>query len=170
MTNLDRGIKMNPKVLEILDHALQVAEKADKPQQDTICALVELVHSIVEQKLSTIRKRISRDGMTIEEAITTPPMKKTLEMDEVLSVEELQLSLSKSAYLLNVNPSTLYHFINKHSITWRGKGQCFKHGQVNPQSNKQRAIAAGISHNTVLGRMARRGISFDEALSMGGVK
>ena len=68
---------MNPKVLEILDHALQVAEKSDKPQQDTICALVELVHSIVEQKLSTLRKRISRDGMTIEEAITTPPMKKT---------------------------------------------------------------------------------------------
>jgi len=170
MTNLDRGIKMNPKVLEILDHALTVAEKSDKPQQDTICALVELVHSIVEQKLSTLRKRISRDGMTIEEAITTPTMKKTLEMDEVLSVEELQLSLSKSAYLLNVNPSTLYHFINKHSITWRGKGQCFKHGQVNPNSNQQRSKAAGISHNTVLGRMVRKGISFDEALSMGGVK
>ena len=164
---------MNPKVLEILDHALQVAEKSDKPQQDTICALVELVHSIVEQKLSTIRKRISRDGMTIEEAITTPPMKKTkktLAMDDVLQIEQLQLSLSKSAYLLNVNPSTLYHFINKHSITWRGKGQCFKHGQVNPQSNKQRAIAAGLKPNTVLGRMVRKGISFDEALSMGGTK
>jgi len=161
---------MNPKVTEILDHALTVAEKSDKPQQATICALVELVHSIVEQKLSTIRKRISRDGMTIEEAITTPTMKKTLEMDEVLQIEQLQLSLSKSAYLLNVNPSTLYHFINKHSITWRGKGQCYKRGEVNPQSNKQRAIAAGISHNTVLGRMVRRGISFDEALAMGGVK
>ena len=161
---------MNPKVTEILDHALTVAEKSDKPQQDTICALVELVHSIVEQKLSTLRKRISRDGMTIEEAITTPPMKKTLEMDEVLSVEELQLSLSKSAYLLNVNPSTLYHFINKHSITWRGKGQCFRRGEVNPQSNKQRAIAAGLKPNTVIGRMVRKGISFDEALAGGGVK
>lgn len=164
---------INPKVLEILDHALTVAEKSAKPQSDTICALVELVHSIVEQKLSTLRKRINRDGMTIEEAITTPPMKKTkktLAIDDVLQIEQLQLSLSKSAYLLNVNPSTLYHFINKHSITWRGKGQCFKHGEVNPNSNKQRAIAAGISHNTILGRMARRGISFDEALAVGCVK
>ena len=161
---------MNPKVLEILDHALQVAEKSDKPQQDTICALVELVHSIVEQKLSTIRKRVSRDGMTPEQAITKPPMKKTLEMDEVLSVEELKLSISKSAYLLGVSVGALYHFINCHNIKWRGKGQCFRHGEVNPNSNQQRSKAAGISHNTVLGRMVRKGISFDEALAMGGTK
>lgn len=164
---------INHKVLEILDHALQVAEKSEKPQSDTICALVELVHSIVEQKLSTIRKRISRDGMTLEEAITTPLLKKTkktLAMNEVLQVEQLKLSLSKSAYLLGVNPSSLNHFIDKHGIEWRGKSYCTHRGEVNPNSNQQRSKAAGISHNTILGRMARRGISFDEALAMGGVK
>lgn len=161
---------INPKVLEILDHAVMVAEKSAKPQQDTICALVELVHSIVEQKASTLRKRISRDGMTPEEAITTPTMKKTLEMGDVLQVEQFGLSLAKSAYLLDVNPSTLYHFINRHGIEWRGKQPCYKRGEVNPNSNKQRAITAGLKPNTVIGRMVRRGISFDEALNMGGVK
>ena len=160
---------INPKVLEILDRALQVAEKSDKPQQDVICDLVELVHLIVEQKTSTLRKRVS-NGMTPEESITTPLKRKILTMDEVLQVEEIKLSISKSAYLLDVNPSSLNHFINKHGIKWRGKSYCFSRGDVNPNSNQQRSKAAGISHNTILGRMARRGISFDEALALGGVK
>ena len=40
---------MNPKVLSILDNALEVAEKSDKPQKETICALVQLVNMYDEE-------------------------------------------------------------------------------------------------------------------------
>ena len=35
---------MNSKVLAILDNALEIAEMSDKPQKETICALVQLVN------------------------------------------------------------------------------------------------------------------------------
>ena len=87
-----------------------------------------------------------------------------------MDVEALQLSINRSAIVLGVTPEILYYFINKHKIEWRGKGYCFKRGETNPNSDRQRALSAGIKPNTVMYRMLRRGISFDEALAGGGVK
>ena len=169
MTNLDRGIKMNPKVLEILDHALQVAEKSDKPQQDTICALVELVHFLANES-KVVALSSSQHYERIKSDMVQKKTKPTLTMDKVMDVEKLGLSINRSAIVLGVTPDKLYYFINQHGIEWRGKGQCFRRGEINPQSNNQRALSAGLKPNTVMYRMLRRGISFDEALAMGGVK
>ena len=160
---------MNPKVLEILDHALQVAEKSDKPQQDTICALVELVHFLANES-KVVALSSNQHYERIKSDMVQKETKPTLDMDKVLDIEKLGLSINRSAIVLGVTPEKLYYFINQHGIEWRGKGQCFRRGEVNPQSNKQRAIAAGIKPNTVIGRMVRKGLSFDEALAMGGVK
>jgi len=160
---------MNPKVLEILDHALQVAEKSDKPQQDTICALVELVHFLANES-KVVALSSNQHYERIKSDMVQKETKPTLDMDKVLDIEKLGLSINRSAIVLGVTPEKLYYFINQHGIEWRGKKPCYKRGEINPQSNKQRAIAAGIKPNTVIGRMVRKGISFNEALSMGGVK
>ena len=169
MTNLDRGIKMNPKVTEILDHALQVAEKSDKPQQDTICALVELVHFLANES-KVVALSSNQHYERIKSDMVQKEIKPTLDMDKVLDIEKLGLSINRSAIVLGVTPEKLYYFINQHGIEWRGKGQCFKRGETNPNSDRQRALSAGLKPNTVMYRMLRRGISFDEALAMGGVK
>ena len=160
---------ITPKVLEILDHALQVAEKSDKPQQDTICALVELVHFLANES-KVVALSSSQHYERIESDMVQKETKPTLDMDKVLDIEKLGLSINRSALVLGINSTNLWYFIKKHGIEWRGKGQCFRRGEVNPQSNKQRAIAAGIKPNTVICRMVRKGLSFDEALAMGGVK
>ena len=160
---------MNPKVLEILDHALQVAEKSDKPQQDTIFALVELVHFLANES-KVVALSSSQHYERIKSDMVQKEIKLELDLNSVMDVEKLGLSINRSAIVLGVTTEKLYYFINKYGIEWRGKGYCHKRGEVNPQSNKQRAIAAGLKPNTVIGRMARRGISFDEALAMGGVK
>lgn len=158
---------INPKVLEILNQALLVAEKSDKPQQDTICALVELVHFLADESFPVVassRKRYKH----IKSDMVQPPAELTLE--KVMEIEAHGLSISKSAYLLNVNPATLCYFINSHRLDWRGKHPCYKRGETNPNSNKQRAIAAGLKYNTVIYRMLRKGISFDEALALGAAR
>ena len=160
---------MNPKVLEILDHALQVAEKSDKPQQDTIFALVELVHFLANES-KVVALSSSQHYERIKSDMVQKEIKLELDLNSVMDVEKLGLSLNRSALLLKTDSATLARFIESNSITWRGKQPCYKRGEVNPQSNKQRAIAAGLKPNTVIGRMVRKGISFDEALSMGGVK
>ncbi len=160
---------MNPKVLEILDHAMQVAEKSDKPQQDTICALVELVHFLANES-KVVALSSSQHYERIKSDMVQKKTNPTLDMDKVMDVEKLGLSINRSAIVLGVTPEILYYFINKHSITWRGKGYCFKRGETNPNSDRQRALSAGIKPNTVMYRMLRRGISFDEALAWGGVK
>lgn len=62
---------MNSKVLAILDNALEVADKSDKPQKETICALVQLVNMYDEvgglcdddiKQLALNYARILRDG------------------------------------------------------------------------------------------------------------
>ena len=160
---------MNPKVLEILDHALTVAEKSDKPQQATICALVELVHFLANES-KVVALSSSQHYERIKSDMVQKKTNPTLDMDKVMDVEKLGLSINRSAIVLGVTPEILYYFINKHKIEWRGKGYCFKRGETNPNSDRQRALSAGIKPNTVMYRMLRRGISFDEALSMGGVK
>ena len=159
---------INPKVLEILDHALQVAEKSDKPQQNTICALVELVHFLANE--SKVVASSSQHYERIKSDMVQKKTNPTLDLNSVMEVEALQLSINRSAIVLGVTPEILYYFINKHKIEWRGKSYCFKRGETNPNSNNQRAMAAGLKPNTVMYRMLRHGISFDEALAMGAVK
>jgi hypothetical protein len=62
---------MNSKVLAILDNALEVADKSDKPQKETICALVQLVNMYDEEgglcdtelkELALNYARILKDG------------------------------------------------------------------------------------------------------------
>lgn len=62
---------MNSKVLAILDNALEVADKSDKPQKETICALVQLVNMYDEvgglcdselKELALNYARILKDG------------------------------------------------------------------------------------------------------------
>lgn len=160
---------MNPKVLEILDHALTVAEKSAKPQQDTICALVELVHFLANES-KVVALSSSQHYERIKSDMVQKKTKPTLDMDSVMDVEKLGLSINRSAIVLSVTPDKLYYFINQHGIEWRGKGYCFKRGETNPNSNNQRAMTAGLKPNTVMYRMLRHGISFDEALAMGAVK
>jgi len=160
---------INPKVLEILDRALQVAEKSDKPQQDTICALVELVHFLANES-KVVALSSSQHYERIKSDMVQKKTNPTLDMDKVMDVEKLGLSINRSAIVLGVTPDKLYYFINQHGIEWRGKGYCFKRGETNPNSDRQRALAAGLKPNTVMYRMLRRGISFDEALAMGAVK
>jgi hypothetical protein len=62
---------MKSKVLAILDNALEVADKSDKPQKETICALVQLVNMYEEvgglcdtelKELALNYARILKDG------------------------------------------------------------------------------------------------------------
>ena len=61
---------MNSKVLAILDNALEIAEMSDKPQKETICALVQLVNMYDEgglcdselKELALNYARILKDG------------------------------------------------------------------------------------------------------------
>ncbi len=111
---------MNPKVTEILDHALTVAEKSDKPQQATICALVELVHFLANES-KVVALSSSQHYERIKSDMVQKKTNPTLDMDKVMDVEKLGLSINRSAIVLGVTPEILYYFINKHKIEWRGK-------------------------------------------------
>ena len=91
---------------------------------------------------------------------------KKLTIPKVLEVEAHGLSITSSAFLLNVTAPTLHAFIKRHNIQWRGKGFNYKKGEVNPNSNFQKAKALGICNMTIHKRMERHGISFDEAVAM----
>ena len=112
----------------------------------------------------TIKKRIA-SGMTPEQAETLPlQWVKNLTIPKVLEIESHGISITSSAILLDVNPQTLHAFIKRHNIQWRGKGYNFKKGEVNPDSNYQRAKALGFSHMTVYKRMEISGCTFEEAV------
>ena len=114
----------------------------------------------------TIRKRIEK-GMTPEQAATMPlQLVKKLTIQKVLEVEAHGISITSSAILLDVNPQTLHAFIKRHNIQWRGKGFNYKKGEVNPNSNFQKAKALGICNMTIQKRMERNWISFEEAAAI----
>ena len=114
----------------------------------------------------TIKKRIA-SGMTPEQAETLPlQWVKNLTIKKVLEIESHGISITSSAILLDVNPQTLHAFIKRHNIQWRGKGYNFKKGEVNPNSNFQRAKALGLCNMTIQKRMERNWISFEEAAAM----
>lgn len=114
----------------------------------------------------TIKKRIDR-GMTPEQAATLPlQWERKLTKEKVLEMEANRLSITSSAYLLNVTAQTLHAFIKRNKIEWRGKGFNYKKGEVNPKSDYQKAKSLGICHMTIHKRMERHGISFDEAVAM----
>lgn len=46
-----------------------------------------------------------------------------LEMDRVMAVEPLGLSINRSAYMLGCTCASLSGFITRHKINWRGKGR-----------------------------------------------
>jgi len=83
-----------------------------------------------------------------------------LNLKDVLEVEEHELSIGKSAYLLDVAVTTLARFIRDNRIVWRGK----KRFGYNPYSNNQLILASGIPSSTVYGRMAS-GLTLHEALN-----
>ena len=89
-----------------------------------------------------------------------------LTIPKVLEVEANGLSITSSAFLLNVTAQTLHAFIKRNKIEWRGKGFNYKKGEVNPNSNFQKAKALGVCNMTIQRRMERNWISFDEAVAM----
>jgi len=87
-------------------------------------------------------------------------MPKKLTLECVLEVEKHGLSISKSAYLLDVAVATLARYIRDNRIVWRGK----KRFGYNPYSNNQLILASGVPSSTVYERMAR-GLTLHEALN-----
>jgi len=87
-------------------------------------------------------------------------MPKKLTLERVLEVEKHGLSISKSAYLLDVAVATLARFVRDNRIVWRGK----KRFGYNPYSNNQLILASGVPSSTVYERMAR-GLTLHEALN-----
>ena len=87
-------------------------------------------------------------------------MPKKLTLERVLEVEKHGLSISKSAYLLDVAVATLARFVRDNRIVWRGK----KRFGFNPYSNNQLILASGVPSSTVYERMAR-GLTLHEALN-----
>lgn len=121
---LTKGIKkmINPKVLEILDHSLIIAEKSEKPQQDTICALVELVHFLANES-KVVALSSSKHYERIKSDMVQKETNPTLDMTSVMDVEKLGLSINRSAIILNISHRALQLRIKKLGITWRGKGR-----------------------------------------------
>ena len=114
----------------------------------------------------TIKNRIAR-GMTPEQAEKLPlQWVKKLTIEKVLEMEANGLSITSSAFLLNVTAQTLHAFIKRNKIEWRGKGFNYKKGEVNPKSDYQKSKSLGICNMTIHKRMERHGISFDEAVAM----
>ena len=114
----------------------------------------------------TIKNRIAR-GMTPEQAETLPlQWVKKLTIEKVLEIEAHGISITSSAILLGVEPQTLHAFIKRHGIEWRGKGFNYKKGEVNPNSNFQKAKALGVCNMTIQKRMERNWISFEEAAAI----
>ena len=89
-----------------------------------------------------------------------------LTIPKVLEIEAHGLSITSSAFLLNVTAQTLHGFIKRNKIEWRGKGFNYKKGEVNPNSNFQKAKALGVCNMTIQKRMERNWISFEEAAAM----
>lgn len=87
-------------------------------------------------------------------------MPKKLTLERVLEVEKHGLSISKSAYLLDVAVATLAQYIRDNRIVWRGK----KRFGFNPYSNNQLILSSGVPSSTVYERMAR-GLTLHEALN-----
>ena len=87
-------------------------------------------------------------------------MPKKLTLERVLEVEKHGLSISKSAYFLDVAVATLARFIRDNRIVWRGK----KRFGFNPYSNRQLILSSGVCESTVYERMAR-GLTLHEALN-----
>ena len=85
---------------------------------------------------------------------------KKLNLKDVLEVEKHGLSISKSAYLLDVAVTTLARYIRDNRIVWRGK----KRFGYNPYSNNQLILASGVPSSTVYERMVR-GLTLHEALN-----
>ena len=87
-------------------------------------------------------------------------MPKKLTLERVLEVEKHGLSISKSAYFLDVAVTTLARFVRDNRIVWRGK----KRFGFNPYSNRQLILSSGVPSSTVYERMAR-GLTLHEALN-----
>jgi len=108
-----------------------------------------------------------RLGWTKEEAENTPLLcERTLTLESVLEMEAHGLSQSKSAYLLRVSAQTLGKFITRHNIKWRGKKLCYRFG-ADPESPRQAILESGLPLGTVYDRMARKGMTVDEAIKAG---
>ena len=87
-------------------------------------------------------------------------MPKKLTLEQVMEVEAHGLSISKSAFLLDVAVATLARFIRDNRIVWRGK----KRFGYNPYSNNALIVQSGIPSSTVYRRMAS-GLTLHEALN-----
>ena len=84
-------------------------------------------------------------------------MPKKLTLEQVMEVEAHGLSISKSAFLLDV---AVARFIREERIVWRGK----KRFGYNPYSNNALIVQSGIPSSTVYSRMAN-GMSLHEAIN-----
>lgn len=69
----------------------------------------------------TVSTRL-RSGLTLDESLNRPLCFKKFTDAQLLDVETYGLTISKSAYLLGVSPSSVLRRIEKLGITWRGKG------------------------------------------------
>ena len=76
---------------------------------------------------------------------------KMLTLENVLAIESQELSINRSALLLNVRPCVLLKFINDNKIFWRGKGIAFAKSVGNgiKQSTSKKLICGRADQATV---------------------
>lgn len=115
---------------------------------------------------TTIKERIKR-GWTREDAENTPLLvNRVLTIEKVLELEPEGLSINSAAYVLGVLPQTLWNFLNRHGLPWRGKRPNFRKNEKNPDSMLQKSIALGVCNMTIHKRIERFGCSYEEAAAM----
>ena len=80
-----------------------------------------------------------------------------LTLENVLAIEAQELSINRSALLLNVQPCVLSKFVNDNKIFWRGKGIAFA-----------KSVGNGIRQSTSKKAYSRQGRSGKcKAISLG---
>ena len=89
---------INPKSLR------QLAIKNGIPRETVACRLRRGVDKIDAFILSNQRVKVT--------------------LKQVLEVEKLGLTITRSAMLLNITQARLSKIIKKHKINWRGRGEC----------------------------------------------
>lgn len=115
-------------------------------------------------KRTTVDSRMAR-GMSREEAESTPlKVVYKLTIDKVLAIEKEGLSICSSAYALNVNPATLWAYIKRHKLDWRGKQTQEQKKETFAMSQASQCKDADVSQSAVYAQMKRNGLSFSDAL------
>ena len=71
----------------------------------------------------TVAHRLRR-GVDKIDALILGDQRIKVTLKQVIEVEKLGLTITRSAILLNITQSRLSKIIKKHKINWRGRGEC----------------------------------------------